>query len=104
MSDLNKLPKWAKYRIEKLEADLGDYKQQIAYVEGESETDTFIGLSEPRPLPKGESIYFYIGNRIDYKFLSVRVDGDHIDLNASDSIVIQPRATNSAWVGFSRLG
>lgn len=95
--DLTKLPKRVRFKIEKLEADLKYYNQKLAQVEGKDETDTFWGhgfISDKRPLPKGETIYFYIGK----EYLGVRVDGDHIDLNATIGIKILPRAANNAWV------
>lgn len=96
MEDLTKLPKWARFRIEKLEADVKHYYQKLAELSGDAETNTFIGYMNRQPLPKDETIFFYVGDI----YLAVRVKEDYISLNSSENINIIPIASNAACVSF----
>lgn len=100
MQDPSKLPKWARFRLAKLEADVEDYHQKLAELSGDAETNTFMGhlwdKVNRQPLPKDEIIFFYLGD----SSLRVRVKGNYIELNGSGNIIIMPRASNAAQISF----
>lgn len=96
MEDVSKLPKWARFRLEKLEADVKVYHQKLAELGGDAETNTFMGYMNRQPLPKGETIFFYVGDT----HLAVRATENYIDLNSYENIIIMPRASNAAQISF----
>lgn len=97
MEDVSKLPKWARHRLAKLEADVGVYNQKLDELSGDAETNTFMGFPhKQQPLPKDETICFCVGD----SYLSVRVKGNYIYLNGSENITIKPRASNAVEIGF----
>lgn len=98
MEDVSKLPKWARFKLEKLEADVKFYHQRLAELGGDAETNTFMGYENRQPLPKNETIFFYVGD----SYVSVRVNGSYIELRGAENITISPRASNSVEIRFER--
>lgn len=49
MRDPSKLPKWARFRLAKLEADVELYHQRLAELGGDAETNTFMGSVNREP-------------------------------------------------------
>lgn len=92
MGDVNKLPRWAQNRIEKLEADVAYWEGRV--VEAETgETNTFLGdWPVNKGLPNDSRIVFNLpGGQVD-----VQIKDDHLRVMArgGGSLEIQPHVSN----------
>ncbi len=98
IEDINKLPKWAKFKIEKLEGDLSYYKDIYKEIKGEKKTNVFIdnGIDSPIPLPNNTKIIFSIGEDrivVGHRYKEpLRLDA----MSLYGSLMIVPRASNVA--------
>ena len=99
----NKLPKWAQAELMRLESNINYLNNKLSYVEGDTETNTFVseGL-ENKPLPLDSHVTFKCGRNS----VSVYVRDDNtIDINSNnigDTMYIKPRASNAFWVEFKK--
>lgn len=100
-----KLPKWARYEINRLERLTKNLNEKLSEFNGESKTNTYLvdGL-EKTPLTNNAQIEFTTGqNNMNRVSVYVRQDGK-IDLNADShlghDLVIMPRAANSFYLTF----
>ena len=99
--DITKLPKWAQAEIERLTRDL-----ESAYAKlnvGPEDSDTFADpYSEARqPLGKGTSIVFEFGEGHG-KRINARLEGETLVVQGGDSLIVQPRASNSIYLRTER--
>lgn len=101
----DKLPKWAKSEIKRLEVYTKTLSQRINEFSGKAETNTFLreGLGE-MPLQNNANIEFRTGkNNMNKVSVYVRQDGN-IDINAyshlGQDMFIMPRASNSFYITF----
>ena len=92
---VDRLPKWAQARIDKLERDVA-YWQAKAQV-GPEESDTFVWLGRvdgSRGLGKGETIRFMTGpDHFDYVDVSNEGNGS-VQVRTMGGLVMSPRAGN----------
>lgn len=105
--DLAKLPKWARFEIERLRADLGAAQRKIAEMTpgGEAGTNVFIisGV-DLVPLPRRAQIRFELADgAVDCGFNSNHPEQVHIYVNTRTfkEAVIRPRASNCLTLGFA---
>ena len=102
---LEKLPKWAREEIQRLENYKNYLEEKLAQFEGKEETNTFIeNLLQVNPLPKNARIVFKIGESKKNKVrFYIKENGD-IDVNSDSTLgqiaVIMPRASNSFYIRF----
>lgn len=96
-----KLPKWARQEIERLEKNVAHYIAQL--VAGDEDSDTFANphSTAKRPLGRGTSIEFVLGQDKRGHDLAIRVrteslrDGTAmLDVSGSDGLNVLPRASN----------
>mgnify|MGYP001599362235 CR=1 FL=1 len=84
---LQKLPRAARFEIEKLRADVEYYKKQFDEMSGKepSPVSWHVGY-EPRPLPSNAVVTF--GN------IDVEMDGEGIDILSDGVLTIRASASN----------
>jgi hypothetical protein len=103
--NLAKLPRWARMEIERLTRNEEYYIAKLK--EGPEDSDTFADpySAAKRPLGRGTTIEFVLGQ--DEFGLDLRIrartetqhDGTvYLDVNGSDGLVVQPRASNSVEI------
>lgn len=96
MNDLQKLPKWARQRIDLAERNLAHVRDELAEargavgVVGQESSDYRLRLTESKAtyvltLPSGESVDFFIV-------------GDAMRLRGSKRLVLKPNVSNSVDV------
>jgi len=96
MENIKRLPKWARFRIEKLEADVEYYKKQVRQIEGKEESNIYISnlVDEKINLPKNAHLYFIVnGNPI-----SVMMRRENLEIQGWRTINIHPKASNAIEV------
>jgi hypothetical protein len=102
MEDLEKLPRWARVRLEAAERQVENLKSALRVLEGEGERPSSVGYRsgdgmEYHALPKDSRIRFSVvegvGRGMD--FIDVHLDSDgRLIVAAGDVITIEPRASN----------
>jgi hypothetical protein len=105
--DISKLPKWARYEIERLRSDLATAQKKIAEMTPGSgaDTDVFIlsGI-DLIPLPRRTQIRFMLRDgAVDCGMNSNHPDQVHVYVNTRNfnEAVIRPRAANALTLGFA---
>jgi len=101
--DINKLPKWAQQKIERLENDLAYAKERLTA--GPENSNTFADpYGDPRPLGEGTAIEFHLGGADDrHKRIRVRItERGWLDINGGDMLIVRPNASNSIEVKSER--
>ena len=99
---LKKLPIWAQNEFNALTANIELYKRQLAEINGELDTNTFMseGLNE-RPLPKDSHINFRVGyNNVSVYIMKDGTININTDSRTGHEVVILPRASNSFYLKF----
>jgi hypothetical protein len=102
---LEKLPKWAKSEIKRLQGLTQTLNQRLSEFNGKAETNTYLveGLNK-MPLMNNAQIEFATGkNQLNKVTVYVRSNG-LIDINSDsrlgEELVILPRAANSFYLSF----
>ena len=97
-----KLPKWARQEIERLEKNVAHYVAQLTAGDGDSDTFANPYSTAKRPLGRGTTIEFVLGqDRFGRdKRIRVRTETRHdgtvvLDVSGGYGIVVLPRASNS---------
>ncbi len=102
---IEKLPKWAREKIQILENSNKYLEKVLSQFEGREQTNTFIGNGlKLNPLPKNAQIVFKTGeNQKNELRVYIRENGE-IDINSvsrlGQKMVILPRASNSFYITF----
>lgn len=103
---MDNLPKWAKNKIDQLEANVTYWKDKANEINGEKDTNTFIqyGMNEDQPLPKNASIKFNINERI----VTIRIRGESLDVNynsfsSPDRMLIASEVSNAISIVFAKI-
>lgn len=95
--DLSKLPRWARSRIEKLEADIAYYKEQyLAISTGQSRLRCTDSISPPLGLPERNTIEAdVLGGTLE-----ITIRAGILELRSDSAVIIQSSAGNvlKAWV------
>ena len=98
-----RLPKWAQAELTRLESSVNNLNNNLSYVEGDTETNTFVseGL-EDKPLPLNSHITFKCGRNSLSVYVrdnnTIYIKGNYTD----DTMYIKPRASNAFWVEFKK--
>jgi hypothetical protein len=101
---MSKLPKWAQRYIQNLERDLDSRNQEIAALTGEVVKEpgrmtfgySLFGSGE-HPIPEHDHVTVYQrGSKPGWPVgsIEVRAYDDRVEIHGSDSIRIEPRASN----------
>jgi len=100
-----RLPKWAKMRINLLEGNVEYWKNIAKSIEnGTSNVVMLQGLDE-LSLPPKAHIRFYLPTKEKRVHIDIRhVEPNVLNINSSDTLKITPRASNSADVEVDRRG
>ena len=90
-----RLPKWARNRIETLEAELIDVRRgNRQAVEGE--TDVFIdNILDEEPLPPRSQIRFVVGR---YRYFTVKLRDGELHVSTTGKLSISPGASNIVYL------
>ena len=96
--DISRLPRWAQFLIQKLQADVADYKP-VAHKVQTGKSRVCVGggpLREPRFLPDNEAFAFKLANGHS---VSVRLVEGGLSLNCNEGMLaVIPIANNSVLV------
>lgn len=107
MGDINKLPKWAKHEIERLESNVAYYKRQADEINGDKDTNTFISNLQDKaiPLPKDSRVIFVTNpdRNIECGQLQVRLVDDEIEIYGSEQLHIRTHASNMCYIKQERI-
>jgi hypothetical protein len=104
--NLDRLPKWAKSEIERLRRDNAHMIAERSI--GPENSDTFLwvgGLNaaEDKPLGQRAKIDFRpLGAERTTVQFSVYMDGNVLDINATDGISVMPLSSNHVRIQFDR--
>lgn len=92
MKKFERLPKWAKSEIIRLERDNSSLKDELKQFEGKEKTNVFYvdGL-DYKPLRKNAQIRFMINDRDHF---DVRIDEDSLYISSYGCVKVLPRASN----------
>ena len=102
---IEKLPKWAREKIQILENSNKCLEEMLSQFDGREQTNTFIGNGlKLNPLPKNTQIVFKTGeNQKNELRVYIRENGE-IDINSvsmlGQKMAILPRASNSFYITF----
>lgn len=108
--NLDKLPKWAKSRIERLERDVEHYKTMAYAAATTDKTNVVVyDFESEHGLPPNSNIRFYIrrnGNHYDYFDVTLLkkdyngADGTRLLVSCGDGVLrVEPRASNCLYIG-----
>ena len=99
--DINKLPKWARFKIQKLEDDMKHYQNKVLEIKGDKKTNVYIdrGMEEPQPLPNDSQIIFVVNKDRSIKCgqIEVRVlrnERNCIEVYGNEQLNIKCHASN----------
>lgn len=92
-----RLPKWAKQELTRLERDLAYAKERLA--EGDEDSRVFADpySDTPRPLGHDTSIEFVLGPKWGDK-INVRIDGHGIKVAGGNRLAVIPNASNVVYI------
>ncbi len=96
--EINKLPKWAQNRINKIQSDIKYYSDKADEVAGEKETNVFINrYPNPLPLPKDSDIKFQFKEGV----ITCKIKNGCLDIHANVynvRLAILPQVTNAITI------
>lgn len=106
MSDINKLPKWAKSEIERLRSDVLNYQDQLAglFVQQETKVEYEPYRHEKKQMfmPDNSHISF----ALDGGKVMVRIERGGLyvagDSRLSSELMVKPSSSNTFTIGFTK--
>jgi len=106
----DKLPKWAKEEIRRLEYRIGTLEKQCEFYEQNYKQKTNTSfvfpsdfLDKKQYLPERTMVYFEFENGRRVRVMLLKRNGiEVLDLNGDDSLLITPQASNSTYIRMER--
>ncbi len=101
----DRLPKWARDHIDRLERDLDRYKAERVRIDT-GDTEVFVqgpGVEPDLPLPPHSTVRFVLGEtRFDVSAEGATLQVYAVGQSGVDTIAVFPRAANSIAIGALR--